>query len=78
MKSKQLLVVFWAHILLSLGCVAFWGYLYLRFGGSLLDDVWLLIVAVIVGLLAFVELLIYRVLRRMEAQPNKAQKGAFR
>lgn len=67
MKSKQLIVVFWAHVLFVLGCVGFWIFLFYCFGGNLFDDVWLLVVGMIIGLQAFVDLLVYRIVKRREA-----------
>lgn len=71
MKAKQVLIAFGAHGLLALGCFVFWCYLYFRFGGSLFDDVWLLIVGAILGFLALVELLLYRVIKRVEDTAKK-------
>lgn len=53
MKSTPWLVLSVLIFLFSLGCFAFWLFLYFRFGGSLLEDVWLLVVALVMGSVSF-------------------------
>jgi hypothetical protein len=71
MNSKQLFVAFWFYALLSFGCFASWLFLFFRFGGSLLEDAWLVIVGVVIGCLALADLYVYRTFKKQEGNPRE-------